>query len=47
MRITLSFDGRSGETALAHDITLLTWARFFDGYEPMHPMVAERDALTV
>jgi GNAT superfamily N-acetyltransferase len=38
-----AFYGRSGETALPHDVTLLTWARFFDGYEPMHATVAERD----
>ncbi len=30
-----------GETALPRDITELTWRRFFDGYEPMHAMVAE------
>jgi GNAT superfamily N-acetyltransferase len=36
------FYGRSGETALPRDITQLTWQRFFDGYEPMHAMVAER-----
>jgi GNAT superfamily N-acetyltransferase len=38
-----AFYGRSGETALPRDITLLTWRRFFDRYEPMHAMVAERD----
>jgi hypothetical protein len=38
-----AFYGRSGETALPRDITVLTWTRFFDGYEPMHAMVAERD----
>ncbi len=38
-----AFYGRSGETALPREITLLTWTRFFDGYEPMHAMVAERD----
>jgi GNAT superfamily N-acetyltransferase len=36
-----AFYGRSGETALARDITDITWGRFFDGYEPMHAMVAE------
>jgi GNAT superfamily N-acetyltransferase len=38
-----AFYERSGETTLPRDITLLTWTRFFDGYEPMHAMVAERD----
>jgi GNAT superfamily N-acetyltransferase len=36
-----AFYGRAGETALATDITLMTWARFFDAYEPMHALVAE------
>jgi GNAT superfamily N-acetyltransferase len=35
------FYGRSGEAALADDITQTTWARFFDGDEPMHCLVAE------
>lgn len=38
-----AFYGRAGETALSRDITRLTWSRFFDGYEPMHAFVAERD----
>ena len=37
-----AFYGRSGETALPREITQLTWGRFFDVYEPMHAMVAER-----
>ena len=37
-----AFYGRSGATALAPAITAMTWARFFDGYEPMHGLVAER-----
>lgn len=37
------FYGRSGATALASDITRTTWSRFFDAYEPMHALVAERD----
>lgn len=37
-----AFYGRSGETALAYEITQMTWSRFFDAYEPMHAMVAER-----
>ncbi|WP_026621642.1 GNAT family N-acetyltransferase [Ensifer sp. WSM1721] len=36
-----AFYGRSGESALAADITLMTWSRFFDAYEPMHALVAE------
>jgi GNAT superfamily N-acetyltransferase len=36
-----AFYGRAGETSLAADITLMTWARFFDAYEPMHALVAE------
>ena len=37
-----AFYGRSGETALAPEVTLMTWARFFDSYEPMHALIAER-----
>jgi GNAT superfamily N-acetyltransferase len=36
-----AFYGRSGETALAPEITRMTWARFFDAYEPVHALVAE------
>ena len=36
-----AFYGRVGETALSPEITLMTWSRFFDAYEPMHAMVAE------
>jgi len=35
------FYGRTGQTALADDITLTTWERFFDSYEPVHGLVAE------
>jgi GNAT superfamily N-acetyltransferase len=38
-----AFYGRSVETALPREITQLTWTRLFDGYEPMHARVAERD----
>jgi GNAT superfamily N-acetyltransferase len=38
-----AFYGRSGDTALAPEITRMTWARFFDAYEPVHGLVAERD----
>jgi GNAT superfamily N-acetyltransferase len=36
-----AFYGRSGATALAPEITHMTWARFFDAYEPVHALVAE------
>jgi GNAT superfamily N-acetyltransferase len=36
-----AFYGRFGVTALAPDITAMTWARFFDAYEPVHALVAE------
>ena len=36
-----AFYGRSGPTALARAITDTTWSRFFDGYEPVHGLVAE------
>src|SRR3954465_13528942 len=35
------FFGRSGPTALAPEITRMTWQRFFDAYEPVHGLVAE------
>jgi GNAT superfamily N-acetyltransferase len=37
-----AFYGREGFTALPEEITNLTWSRFFDGYEPIRAMVAER-----
>lgn len=36
-----AFYGRSGATALRVEITMMTWSRFFDSYEPMHALVAE------
>ncbi|HET7888536.1 MAG TPA: GNAT family N-acetyltransferase [Bradyrhizobium sp.] len=36
-----AFYGRAGDTALEGDITQMTWARFFDAYEPVHALVAE------
>jgi GNAT superfamily N-acetyltransferase len=42
-----AFYGRSGPTALDPAITRQTWARFFDGYEPVEAMVAERDGRLV
>lgn len=38
-----AFYGRTGATALPPEITRTTWSRFFDGYEPMHALVAECD----
>ena len=42
-----AFYGRSGATALSLEITQTTWARFFDAYEPVHALVAERDGQLV
>jgi GNAT superfamily N-acetyltransferase len=41
------FYGRSGETALPEETTQRTWARFFDGYEPVYALVAESDGQLV
>ena len=41
------FYGRFGPTALPDEITRMTWARFFDAYEPMHALVAEDDGQLV
>jgi len=38
-----SFYGRTGVTTLPDEITLMTWSRFFDAYEPMYALVAEKD----
>jgi GNAT superfamily N-acetyltransferase len=38
-----AFYGRAGATALSAEITGMTWARFFDAYEPVHGLVAESD----
>ena len=38
-----AFYGRSGPTALDPAVTAMTWSRFFDPYEPVHALVAERD----
>lgn len=42
-----AFYGRSGPTALPADITQTTWTRFFDAYEPMHALVAERNGMII
>jgi GNAT superfamily N-acetyltransferase len=36
-----AFYGRSGPTALAPEVTRMTWERFFDAYEPLHALVAQ------
>jgi len=38
-----AFYERHGPSALPDNITRTTWARFFDAYEPIHALVAERD----
>jgi GNAT superfamily N-acetyltransferase len=42
-----AFYGREGATALAPDITRMTWQRFFDPAEPVHALVAESDGRLV
>ena len=42
-----AFYGREGPTALPDEITQVTWRRFFDAYEPVHALVAERDGQLV
>jgi len=42
-----TFYGRFGATALSDRITQMTWERFFDGYEPVHALVAEYDGKLV
>ncbi len=37
-----AFYGRKDATALPETVTAMTWSRFFDAYEPMHALVAER-----
>jgi GNAT superfamily N-acetyltransferase len=37
-----AFYGRAGATALDPEISRATWSRFFDYYEPIHALVAER-----
>ena len=35
------------ERAVPAEVTRVTWSRFFDAYEPMHAVVAERDGKLV
>lgn len=37
-----AFYGRKNETALPPELTLRTWARFFDEAEPVHALVADQ-----
>jgi GNAT superfamily N-acetyltransferase len=37
-----AFYGRAGDTRLSDEIIRMTWSRFFDSYEPVHALVAER-----
>lgn len=41
------FYDRFGKTALSDEITQMTWARFFDAYEPVYAMVAEDEGRLV
>ena len=40
-----AFYGRAGDTALDPAVTAMTWERFFDAYEPVHCLVAERGGI--
>jgi GNAT superfamily N-acetyltransferase len=42
-----AFYGRAGATALPIEVTQMTWSRFFDEYEPMHALVAERSGALI
>ncbi len=42
-----AFYGRAGKTALPPGVTRMTWSRFFDAYEPVHAMVAERSGTLI
>lgn len=42
-----TFYERVGPTALPAEITHITWSRFFDAYEPVHALVAERECKLV
>lgn len=42
-----AFYKREGPTALPREITLSTWERFFDAYEPVHALVAEQDGVLI
>jgi GNAT superfamily N-acetyltransferase len=42
-----AFYGRKDETALPEEISLRTWSRFFDGYEPVNALVAEESGMLI
>jgi hypothetical protein len=31
------------ERAIPRDVTLMTWSRFFDAYDPVHALIAESE----
>ena len=43
-RLWAGYNSFYGRTALAPEITKMTWSRFFDAYEPVHALVAEKEA---
>ena len=42
-----AFYKRTGPTAVSPEVTAMTWGRFFDGYEPVHALVAENEGRLV
>ena len=38
-----AFYGRMGKTALPEHVILTTWERFFDAYEPVNALVADKE----
>jgi GNAT superfamily N-acetyltransferase len=42
-----AFYGRSGASALANEVTQMTWSRFLDADEPVHALVAENNGKLV
>lgn len=40
-----AFYGRKNETALPDEISLHTWSRFFDSYEPVNALVADESGV--
>lgn len=42
-----AFYERTGPTALPDEVTRTTWGRFFDSYEPVNALVAEREGRLV
>jgi GNAT superfamily N-acetyltransferase len=42
-----AFYGRKGDNALPEDVSRRTWARFFDGYEPVNALVADEQGTLI